>query len=66
MSGQKNPNISDAVYQTNKLSCGMEKREMLCRNWPRWTAKTTIQDHVAMIMIQSHKPQHPPQFNALC
>ena len=25
------------------LSCGVEKREMLCRNWPRWTAKTTIQ-----------------------
>ena len=24
-----------------------------------------LKDHVAMIMIQSHKPQHPPQFNAL-
>ena len=24
-----------------------------------------LKDHVAMIMIQSHKPQHRPQFNAL-
>ena len=24
-----------------------------------------LKDHVVMIMIQSHKPQHSPQFNAL-
>ena len=67
MPGLTKLHISDPIFKTTRgeeeSNAVSKLAQVDCKNHN--SKINLLKDHVAMNMIQSHKPQHPPQFNAL-
>ena len=55
--------LHTVLWGGKERNAGSKLAQVDCKNQD--SKIILLKDHVAMIMIQSYKPQHRPQFNAL-